>query len=166
MTFADLATGDAVFLDANTIVYDFGPHPTFGPACKSLLNRIENGDFVGFISAPVFNDVAHRLMTLEACQTLGWPYPGIAQRLRRHSAEIQKLTKSRQALDEILRIGIQVLPVDSQQVLAGADLCRQYGLLSGDGLILAVMHRHGLSRIASNDADFDTVPGITRYAPV
>jgi hypothetical protein len=34
MTFADLATGDSVFLDANTLIYHFGPHPTFGTACR------------------------------------------------------------------------------------------------------------------------------------
>jgi predicted nucleic acid-binding protein len=69
-------------------------------------------------------------------------------------------------LDEIIRWGIQVLPVDAQHVLSGADLCRKHGLLSGDGLIVAVMRSNGVTRIASNDADFDAVPGITRYAPI
>ena len=40
------------------------------------------------------------------------------------------------------------------------------GLLSGDALILAVMQTHGLTHLASNDADFDRVPGIVRYGPV
>jgi predicted nucleic acid-binding protein len=30
---------------------------------------------------------------------------------------------------------------------------------------VAIMQAHGLDKIASNDADFDRVPGITRYAP-
>ena len=29
MTFADLGSGARVFLDANTLVYHFGPHPLF-----------------------------------------------------------------------------------------------------------------------------------------
>jgi predicted nucleic acid-binding protein len=166
MNFANLTSGDTVFLDANVFVYDFGADPVLGPPCKALLNRIETGDLTGFISAPVFNDIAHRLMTLDACQSLGWAYAGIGQRLRRHPAEIRNLLKSRQALDEIVRIGVRILPVKGQDVLLAADHCRNQGVLSGDGLILAVMQSHGLTRLASNDADFDRVPGITRYSPL
>jgi len=32
-------------------------------------------------------------------------------------------------------------------------------------LIVAVMQANGLTNLASNDADFDRVPGLTRYAP-
>ena len=166
MTFANLSSGDSLFLDANIFVYDFGPDPVFGSPCRALLKRIESGDLSAYISAPVFNDVAHRLMTLEACQTFGWPYVGIGQRLRRHPTDIQKLRKSLQALDEILRIGVHVLPVNGQHVLLAGDLCRQNGILSGDGLIVAVMQGHGLSRLASNDSDFDRVPGVNRFGPV
>jgi predicted nucleic acid-binding protein len=166
MNFANLSPGDAIFLDANVIVYDFGPDPIFGPPSKALLKRIETGDLNCFISSPIFNDIAHRLMTLEACQTLGWRFAGIGQRLRRHPDEIKKLAKSRQALDEIIRLGIQVVPVNAHHVLLAGDLGRLHGLLSGDSLIVAVMQSHGLTRLASNDADFDRVPGISRYAPV
>jgi predicted nucleic acid-binding protein len=31
---------------------------------------------------------------------------------------------------------------------------------------VAVMQAHGLSKIASNDDDFDRVPGLTRSPPV
>jgi predicted nucleic acid-binding protein len=40
------------------------------------------------------------------------------------------------------------------------------GLLTNDGLIVAVMQANGLSNLASNDTDFDRVPGPTRYGPV
>lgn len=42
MTFADLAAGYSVFLDANVLIYHFGPHPTFGPACNRLIERVQN----------------------------------------------------------------------------------------------------------------------------
>ena len=64
MTFAQLQSGESVFLDANVFVYDFAPDPTFGPPCQSLLKRIETGDLTGIISSHVFHEVAHRLMTL------------------------------------------------------------------------------------------------------
>jgi predicted nucleic acid-binding protein len=166
VTFANIASGASVFLDANIFVYDFAAEPVFGPPCQSLLKRIETGDVLGFISAHIFHEAAHRLMTLEACQTFGWPYAGIARQLRRHPAEIAKLQKSRQALDDIVRIGIRILPVDAQDILLAADLGRQHGLLSGDALLIAMMQSHSLTQLASNDADFDQVPGITRFGPV
>ena len=36
MTFASLAAGDAVFVDANTLTYHFEPHPRWGLACTQL----------------------------------------------------------------------------------------------------------------------------------
>ena len=44
-------------------------------------------------------------------------------------------------------------------------IIKQHELLVGDALIVAIMQAHGLTSLASNDADFDRVPGITRYAP-
>ena len=41
MILTDLADGEAVFLDANILVYHFAPHPHFGPACHLLIRRIE-----------------------------------------------------------------------------------------------------------------------------
>jgi predicted nucleic acid-binding protein len=35
--------------------------------------------------------------------------------------------------------------------------------LCGDATIVAVMRDHGLTGVASEDADFDRVSGITRY---
>ena len=47
---------------------------------------------------------------------------------------------------------------------AAVALARQFGLLINDAVIVAVMQAHGLTNLASNDSDFDRVPGITRYA--
>jgi hypothetical protein len=52
MIFADLVAGDVVFVDANTLVYHFGPHAAFGAACQQLVQRIENQEIRG-LSWPV-----------------------------------------------------------------------------------------------------------------
>ena len=70
-------------------------------------------------------------MTVEACQTFGWPYTGIGRRLRRHPGEIQQLHRYRDALDEIVGSGVMVLPLARDVLLAG-DLSRSHGVLSGD----------------------------------
>jgi predicted nucleic acid-binding protein len=57
------------------------------------------------------------------------------------------------------------LPITAHLVSLAADVSRQFGLLCNDALIVATMRHEGLTNLASNDTDFDRVPGITRYAP-
>jgi predicted nucleic acid-binding protein len=66
---------------------------------------------------------------------------------------------------EITLIGLDVLSVGKNHVSLAPDVSRQTGLLCGDAVVVAVMQAHGLVHLASNDADFDRVPGLTRYAP-
>jgi predicted nucleic acid-binding protein len=165
MTFADLVAGDALFVDANILTYHFQPHPVWGAACSDLLRRIENRELAGFTSTHTLSEVSHRLMTIEASVQFGWPFAGIANRLRAHPAEVQKLTAFRQAIDRILQSNLQVLAVAPPLVAMATALSQQVGLLSNDALILAVMQANGLTRLASSDHDFDRVPWLTRYEP-
>ena len=165
MTFAQIPAAAAVFLDANTLVYHFTHHPTFGPACTQLVKRIENQDVAGFISTHVLSEIAHRLMTLEALDRFGWPPAGIAARLRKHHIEIPKLTLHVQAVAQLPLLGIQAVTITPPLVEAATLASQQFELLNGDALVVAVMQAHGLTHLGSNDADFDRVPGLTRYEP-
>ena len=69
------------------------------------------------------------------------------------------------AIHEILQSRIQILTISPPLLASGAALTRQHGLLTNDALIVAIMQQHGLANLASNDPDFDRVPGITRYTP-
>jgi predicted nucleic acid-binding protein len=66
MIFTDLPAGEAVFLDANTLLYHFTADPKHGAACTDLVERIERQQLNGFTSTHVVSEVAHRLMTVEA----------------------------------------------------------------------------------------------------
>src|SRR5438552_362024 len=110
MIFADLQPGDAVFLDANTFIYYSAPDPVLGPPCSQLLQRIENQELLGYTSLHLLPEVAHKMMAIEANALLGWPFAGMANRLRRHAAEVQKLTAHRVAIDRIVHSRVQVLP--------------------------------------------------------
>jgi predicted nucleic acid-binding protein len=57
------------------------------------------------------------------------------------------------------------LTLSAALVRTTAALSQQIGLLTNDAAVIAIMQSHGLTKIASNDPDFDRVPGITRYAP-
>ena len=132
MTFANIPPGSQVFLDANTLIYHASADPNYGAACKQLLERIARRDIEGFTSSHVLTDVAHRLMTLEAIASLGWAAKGIAVRLRHNRAENPKTQPFRQAIDDVVQMGVQVLPIDFSLVSAGTALSQQFGLLTGD----------------------------------
>jgi predicted nucleic acid-binding protein len=166
VTFDALASGTAVFVDANCLVYEATADPVYGPACRRLLERIENKELTGFSSAHIVAEMTHRLMTIEAATLLSRPLTGMANWLRRHPNEIQRLSRHRQAIDGLAAIPLIILAVDGSQVSRAADLSIQHGLLTNDALIVVVMQDHGLSNLASLDADFDRVPGINRYAPI
>jgi predicted nucleic acid-binding protein len=114
----------------------------------------------------VLADIAHRLMTLEAVKLFGWPFARIAVQLRRHRQEIPKLAVYRDAIARIPFLAIQVLPITQALVEAATLSSHQHELMTGDALIVAVMQDHGITNLAGNDADFDRVPGLTRYTPV
>jgi predicted nucleic acid-binding protein len=166
MTFDEIPAGAAIFVDANTFVYYFEPHPVFGPACQQLFLRIENNELEGLTSAQVLSDVVHRVMTQEAASVYSRPMAGMANWLKQHPPEVQRLSRHRLAVDDVSLMGIQILPVTGSLVSLAADLSQQFGLLTNDALILSVMRHQGLTLLASHDADFDRVPGLTRYTPV
>ena len=166
MTFADLVTGDTVFVDANTLIHLFQPHPRLGPFCHQLIQRIDNQDLVGFTSSHVVSEVRHRLMTIEANRALGWSITGIGNRLRSNPHEVQKLSLFRRAVEQIAQSRLQILTLTPPMLVAAVALCQQRGLLTNDAVSVSLMQAHGLSKVASSDSDFDRVPGMTRYAPL
>jgi predicted nucleic acid-binding protein len=165
MIFADLARGDSFFLDANTLIYHFAPHPQFGPACNQLVQRIQNQEVLGCTSTHIVTEIAHRLMTFEAATLTGWSPAKVTQRLRQQPAVIQSLSRFRVAVESVLNSQIQIVVIPEILVATAAALSQQIGLLSNDALIVAVMQASGLTKLASHDTDFDRVPGLTRYGP-
>ena len=129
------------------------------------MERIELKDLLGRTSAHVLADVGHRLMTIEAMNRMQWPATRLAARLKKHHAEIPKLTLYRQALTQVSLMGVQVLAVAEASVQTASSLSQQFELLTGDALIVAIMRQHGLTSLASEDSDFDRVAGIARYGP-
>jgi predicted nucleic acid-binding protein len=166
MIFADLAAGDSVVVDANSFIYQFAPDPVLGPPCSQLLQRIENQELAGFTSIHLLGEVAHKLMTIEANAVFGWPFAGMANRLRRHPAEVQRLAAYQRAITQIAQSRVRVLTMPVAVLVAATAICQQTGLFINDALLVAVMQANSLTKLASHDADFDRVTGLTRYAPV
>jgi predicted nucleic acid-binding protein len=165
VTFADVPAGERIFIDANPLVYYFAPDPIHGPACSQLIARVENQEIVAVTSTHVLSEAAHHLMTLEAAALFGWQSK-VVQRLKQQPGSIQKLKRFRQAIDKAVQFPFQVLGISPHLIAVAAELSQQHGLLHNDALCVAVMQAHGLINLASNDADFDRMPGLQRYAPI
>ncbi len=166
MNFAQIPAKASVFLDANILVYFFGPDPVFGPECQLLIDRVfKYQDFHAVTSTHGLSEMAHQLMVLEAMTLFGWPAAGITRRLRRHPDDVQKLNRFQQAIDEVPRLGIEVLPVEPHLVPMAAGISKLHGLLSNDALTTAIMQDQAITHLVSHDTDFDRVPGLTGYAP-
>jgi predicted nucleic acid-binding protein len=103
-------------------------------------------------------------MTFQASVLFGWPSK-VVNHLKRNPAAVRQRSLFRQAIAKIPQLGVRILTVPEPLVEAATGVSHQTGLLSNDALIVAVMRANGLSHLASNDADFDRVPGLTRYAP-
>jgi predicted nucleic acid-binding protein len=58
-----------------------------------------------------------------------------------------------------------LLPADAALIVEAATLSGQFGLLTNDALIVALMRRHGLTNLVTNDDDFDAIPGLTVWKP-
>jgi predicted nucleic acid-binding protein len=166
MRFSEVPAGVDLFLDANTLIYHFTAHPLYGAVCKQLIHRVRRGQIGGVTSTHILGEVAHRMMAIEAVGIFGWPIAGIAQRLRQHPAQVQQLTQFRRAIEQVPRFEIRILTIPPQLVSMAAAISQQTGLLSNDALLVAVMREHGLTNLASHDADFDRVTGLTRFGPV
>ena len=93
-------------------------------------------------------------MTIEANAMFGWPMAGMANRLRRHPAEVQQLNAYKIALDQISQSRTQVLDVPLAVLQGATIISRQSGLLVNDALIVAMMRVNGLTNITAN-SDID-----------
>ena len=131
----------------------------------ALLERLERREVEGWVSPHVLAETSHRLMTIEACSAFGWPYQGIASRLRRHPEHIQQFADSAKRWR-----GRSPQAPNGRRDRSACNASRrpesQHGLLTNDALLLAAMQSRGLTNLESNDADFDRIPGISRFAPV
>ena len=165
MTLDQVPRGTRVFIDSNILVYHFQPHPGFGPMCQRLLERIERQDIEGITSTSLLGEMAHRLMVIEAGALPGWAGTKVLNRLKQQPSVVQQLTYFQTAVQTVLQSKIRVLAIPGILAATAAMLSRQHGLLTNDAFILALMHHYRLVHLASHDGHFDSVPGITRYAP-
>ena len=66
---------------------------------------------------------------------------------------------------EFTRSRIRFLDVTYREIHASKHFRDEYGLLTDDSVLLAVMMRHGIADLASDDRDFKRVREIRLWTP-
>ena len=89
----------------------------------------------------------------------------VAQEILLRYRAIDRPAAIQPALDVLLAVTDEVLPVESVDVIAAKDvLVSRWSLSARDALHVAVMQRHGVDEVLSFDRHFDLMPGLTRHS--
>ena len=129
-----------ILIDANIPMYLVGAaHPNKDRA-QALVERAILDQETLVSDAEVVQEILHRYVALG----------------RRDAIEA--------AVDALLRITDDVLPIELADVRRAADIVRAGSMSARDALHLAVMQRHDIDRIMTFDRGFDGIPGVLRVA--
>lgn len=163
----DIPDGATVMADANVLVYALTPQSQFHAPCRTLLDRSARGSLTLFTSVSVGADVLHRAMVLEV----------LAQGQVRRSAEavallkqqpdlVAQLMRYRTILRDFRQARVDILPLTYRDLHTSRRYREQHGLMVNDSVIVAVMLRERIRFLATNDSDFERIPGIAVWMPV
>jgi predicted nucleic acid-binding protein len=158
---ASLPSHNFIFIDANIFIYGLS-----GQSAQSaqFLERCLQEDVTGITLFETVNEATHRFMVAEAL-VKGLVMRGTAKRLREQFRLIPTLSDYWANIERLLALNLLFVPVN-EEILRAAQFERQaFGLLTNDSMIVACMREYGISFLATNDADFERVTGITVFKP-
>jgi predicted nucleic acid-binding protein len=160
-----LPAGESCFVDANILGYACIEFVPFTARCRAFLERVAGGEVTAFTSAGALADALFKTMIIEASRRFVPPGTKPLAFLQRHPDVIGQLSHYAAAAEGLATLPLQLLPVDWSAIRACARVSTQHRLLTNDAMIVALMQRHGLTHLATNDDDFDAVPGIRAWKP-
>lgn len=161
----DIPDGTAAFVDANILHYAVVPTPPFSQHVYPFMDRLTTGEINGVASVPVLADAQHKTMLSLLAAQYGLSRAKLVGWAKKHPSEMCALAGLTEAVQLLRSATVRLLPLDSALLSEASHASIQYGLLTNDAIIVALMHRHGITHLATNDDDFDRVPGITVWKP-
>lgn len=154
--------GTMVFVDANIFIYHF---TGVSDECTAILRACECKEIKGVTSSHVLLEVSHRLMCLEALSK-GLVSPGgVAKKLQSSPSIVQSLSVYSDSVKSIKHIGLEILSIGLPVIIEALRIQHDYGLLTNDSIILALMRSIGCSVLASADSSFECIPFVQTVVP-
>ena len=161
----DVPDGERCFVDANILYYCYVDTPDVSDACRGFLRRTQSGDVDATSDVRSLNDCVHKTMLAEISQRFGRSRKGLVGWLKQHPEALAELPKTAEVCDRLAQLRLNVLPNDSAILPTAVSIAQSEKLLLGDASIIAIMRRHGITNLATNDDDFDRVQGIKVWKP-
>lgn len=164
---SQIPNGVPVMLDANIVVYALFPQTKQHKACKALLTRGAKDEVKLHLVVNTAADIIHRAMIWEllAQRTVQRSSEAVTY-LKKHPQIIQTLTRHKTILNNLKQARINILPLTYRDLHNSRRTRDQYGLMTNDSLIIAVMSRENIRHLATNDRDFGRVEGIMVRLPI
>lgn len=157
-----IPAGISVFIDANIFIYHFAG---VSPQCTAFLGRCEGGRLSGITGVHVLAEVAHRLMAVEAVGKGLVTHGNVAAKLRARPDVVRALSDYQSNLDTLMALGIQILSLGPDDLVASATIRRVPGLLTNDSLTAAMLQRERIRALATSDPDFRRLSDVRIYEP-
>lgn len=157
----ELPEGERCFVDANILYYCFVETPTYSDHSRAFLERVQLGDITALTDIRALSDCIHKTMLAEVSQHFGRTRDGLVGWLKQHPDALSELPKTVEVCHRLAQLRLIVLPRDISILSQAVLLAQSHQMLLNDASIVAQMQRHGISHLATNDDDFDRVPGIT-----
>jgi predicted nucleic acid-binding protein len=160
---SSIPTGTNILIDANIFVYGLTAKSA---ECVSFLNRCSTEEVYGITLFEVVHEATHEFMRAEGrTKGLYTDVKKAAKYLMSHPDEVKKLTGYWTNTKRLLSLNIVFLPME-MDIVRGAQTERvSAGLLTNDSVIVAAMREYGISHIATSDKAFDSIVGISAFAP-
>jgi predicted nucleic acid-binding protein len=161
----DVPDGVTCFIDANIFAYHIVDSPPLSEDCSDFLKRVEQGRVAGVTSAVAVAEATHKVMLAEALALHGLDPRGLVARLKRKPELLAGLTEHKKVAVTVRLLNVPVEPITLELLTRGAELSVQQRLLTNDALTMAAMEKLSVTHLATNDDDFDAVPGIAVFKP-
>ncbi len=157
----NLPQGGDVLIDANIFIYALGQASRL---CVAFLERCAREELVGVTTVEVVNEVTHRLMLVEAFEKNHITKEQASQ-LKGKPNVVKALSDYWTLASGIFALNVLVLGLEVPRLHRAERMRKAHGLLTNDSMVLAAINEYGIGCLATRDADFDQVPGITVYKP-
>lgn len=157
--------GTACFLDANIFYYHFVESGQLSERCTELLARAATGAISTYTSTHLLAEAMHMVMIAEAAARFALTRTSLVNWLQANRPRIGELSEFREAAREMAAIPVQCVPLTAAVLPRAAGIAKDLCLLTNDAITVALMRDRGLTHLATNDDDFDDIPGLQVWKP-
>jgi predicted nucleic acid-binding protein len=155
--------GSNILIDANVFVYALS---SVSAQCRNLLVRCSQEQVFGITLFEVVHEATHEFMRAEArAKGLFTAQEKGAKYLSKHPDDVKRLNNYWVNTEKILALNLVFLPGEEKIVVGAQKVRVEAGLLTNDSVIVAAMREYGISNIATSDAMFSAVSGLSVFSP-